>query len=296
MRSGCATSGTAIGADLAEADALSRQAAEAIPVGYANAGLVRSGLAAVLGTRQGDATAPDRPVSGPAVLTRAELLATVASRVERFKRDEHGAVLEPGAADDARRAAELLAAEEGDELDGWEIVGLFCWMRRDALPEQEQDARDEAFEGAVRGYLRLFLAGRDVPEGLRPGVAEAALDAMTELAQRVTATLDSALIDQYVLLGRRLLDIVPSDSPWRPAYQLLAGSALIMRFQRAGAAADFDAGIADIDQAITGTPTGDAFYPAMLASHGDALRTRFEHAGDPRTSTGPSTKAGGRWR
>ena len=205
----------------------------------------------------------------------------MASRIERFKRDEHGAVLEPGAADDARRAAELLAAEEGDELDGWEIVGLFCWMRRDALPEQEQDARDEAFEGAVRGYLRLFLAGRDVPEGLRPGVAEAALDAMTELAQRVAATLDSALIDQYVLLGRRLLDIVPADSPWRPAYQFLAGSALIMRFQRAGAAADFDAGIADIDQAIAGTPTGDALYPAMLASHGDALRTRFEHAGDP---------------
>ena len=82
-------------ADLAEAVALSRQAAEAIPVGYANAGLVRSGLAAVLGTRKRDATAPDRPVSGLAGPTRAELIAAVAARIERFKRDEHGAVLDP---------------------------------------------------------------------------------------------------------------------------------------------------------------------------------------------------------
>jgi hypothetical protein len=314
-------------ADLAEAVALSRQAAEAIPAGYANAGLVRSSLGAVLATRLSDPPAPDRPARdrpapdslapdslapdslapdspapgraapgqpvhdragaslgappSPASRTRAELIAAVATRVERYKRGGRDAVLEPGAAGDARRLAELLAAEQGDDLNAWETVGFFFWMRLLALPDEAHDDREEAYASAVAGYLPVFLSGQDVPEGMRSAMPQAALDALSELAHQAAATLDSALIDRYALLGRRTVDLVPPDSPWRPAFQLLAGSALIMRFHRAGDPADLDAGLADMEGAIAGTPTGDHFYPVMLAAHGEALRVRFEYTANP---------------
>jgi hypothetical protein len=171
------------------------------------------------------------PAAAPAARTKTELIGAVSARVDRFEADDRSPVLEPGAADDARQLSELLTAEGRDDLDAWDTLGLFWYMRLLSLPAEAEAERDEAVNGAVRGYLPLFLAGREVPQRLLAAVAEEALGVAVELVEQVEATLDRGLSEQLVALTQRILDATPADDEDRPVYQYLLGSA---RFGRSG--------------------------------------------------------------
>ena len=85
------------------------------------------------------------------------------------------------------------------------------------------------------------------------------------------------------------MQATPADHPDRAMYLSNLGTALQARFERTGAAADLDAAIDHLREAVQATPADHPNRAMRLSNLGNALQARFEpHRGGRRTWTPPS--------
>lgn len=211
---------------------------------------------------------------------REELLAAVWSRLERV--DDTGdfsSVKEPQALVEAQRLAELLrAAPDDDDLTAWGMLGWLHWFRHSALPEGDDRADLVA---AVEAFTPCFLAGDDgLPEPLLPLLAGNAAPRAAALFQYALSSTDPDVLTAVVDMWRRIAPAIPADHPVRPMYLFNLGTALQVRFGRAGNEADLVEAITVGREALKALPADHSDRARYLSTLGNALRVRFERRED----------------
>ncbi|MGW0556521.1 CHAT domain-containing protein [Streptomyces sp. NPDC002926] len=208
---------------------------------------------------------------------RENRLAAVQARLERVSAvQELSPVLEPGAVAELHRLTEILRENDGD-LQARYVLGWLHWYRFQALPEG-QDSHD--LVAAVDMFTPCFLARvEDMPEPLRPILAEQSFPAAVNLLQQALDSADQELISANVDLWRHLLAAVPTDHSDRAACLCNLGIALRGRFERMGEQEDLDAAIEVEQAALDAIPANHPDRAACLCNLGSALQTRFGRTG-----------------
>ena len=205
---------------------------------------------------------------------RTALRAAVTAYLERAaERGDRAPVLEPGAAEQAARLAELLRDDE-DDLISRLLLGWFHWMRYTALPDGQ---KEPDLSAAVGMLVPCLLAGVDLHQLPEPLRAQAFPMAST-LHGLANASPDPRLIDATISLWGHLISSYP-DGPYRAEMRANLGKALVTRFERTGAIADLDEAIGSLKEAATISGPGDLSRGEMLQSLGMALRARSQRTG-----------------
>lgn len=208
------------------------------------------------------------------------MLAAVWSRLERV--DDTGdfsSVKEPQALVEAQRLAELLrVAPDDDDLTAWGMLGWLHWFRHSALPEGDDRADLVA---AVEAFTPCFLAGDDgLPEPLLPLLAGNAAPRAAALFQYALSSTDPDVLTAVVDMWRRIAPTIPADHPVRPMYLFNLGTALQVRFGRAGNETDLVEAITVGREALKALPADHSDRARYLSTLGNALRVRFERRED----------------
>ena len=198
-----------------------------------------------------------------------------------FRNPDPRAVLAPAALDAARRLAEMLSADEGPDLDVLALLGRFHWLRWNAGTDGADDTEDDDLDNAVRAYLPVFLAGRDVPARLRELVAVSVLDnAVEDMFGRVLLSGDIDLLHDALDLWRRISDSLPEDHPEQGTCRGIIGMGLRAEFSLVGRRAAIDESITYLQEAMKTALADGPLRPAFQAALSESLRGRFLLSGD----------------
>ena len=207
-----------------------------------------------------------------------ESLAALAAHVAEIERTrDRSAALDAAMLDTARRTVQTLS---GDDLDAWNLIGRFYWLRFQALPAESEALRGDALAAAVDAFIPCFLAELDIPEEALPTVAESALPAVLKLQEQVLHSRDEVVIDKLPRLWRPILKTMPDGDPGLFQFGSLLGNACHTRFLLTGDVADLDEAIAVIEQAMAWAPADDPMLARVVMALSEALRNRFDHIGD----------------
>ena len=208
-----------------------------------------------------------------------EALAALAAHVAEIERTwDQSAALDADMLDTARQTAQAL---DDDDLDAWSLIGMFFWLRFQALPVESDALREDALAATVGAFARCFLAELNIPEELLARVAVSVLPGVMELQEQMLQRPDEFLINKLPRLWQLILEAIPDDDPGLFRFRVLLGSAHKMRFALTGDHAELDETIAVIEQAIASVPAGDPMLPSALMTLSEAQWDRFEYAGDP---------------
>lgn len=181
-------------------------------------------------------------------------------------------VLDPVVRDAARRLTAQLDEADTDP-DARRLIGWFHWYRSQALPRNRGKKHHTA---ATKLFASHVITGQDIgdiPEALRPGIAEQALQVVCSML------IVWAPDDPFAL--SRLIELWPwqASSPNADGRTAIAGRlgiALQMRFETTGAdLAEADGAVDVLRAALSILPTEDT-RPYVEHYLAQALRTRFQ--------------------
>ncbi|MGI5202500.1 CHAT domain-containing protein [Spirillospora sp. CA-108201] len=220
-------------------------------------------------------------------MVRTRLLAQVRDRVDRFNAERDAAlVLEPGALGDA---VDLVCSvpDPTDDVEVAQAAGWLFWLRFAArLPAEGEPDLTAALELLKPVYLR-------VPAGVPPQIREvfadgppAPPDGGTLLAhlgrmlyRGTLASQDADALDRAVGLFRLAAGATGPGHAEYGRCRTNLSSALLTRFERAGAPPDLEESIAFGRAAVDGAGPGEPDRATHLSNLGNALLTRFEYRG-----------------
>jgi tetratricopeptide (TPR) repeat protein len=218
-----------------------------------------------------------------------ELVASLRSRIEAFKRGDASAVLDSQALVEATRLwtdAQAASARKEVPIKVMVMVGWLHGCRSQALPEdQGHDDRQTILD--LFGDIQ-WLDPTWVPDQIRaaltvlhpPGAGPSSLANQATMILERARYLHPAAIDRALELLRNAVRATPPDHPDRAMYLANLGLALQTRFDWVGDPADLDAAITALRQAAYATPTNHSHRAPMLAGLGTALQIRFERLGN----------------
>lgn len=211
---------------------------------------------------------------GPAVRLRAAMRARLGKVAAT---GDLTVVLSDSAFNEAR---ELVRAVDDSDLEAAHLLGWFHWYRCQAL--SAGDAERE-LGLAVAAFAPCFLDGvGELPEVLLPTLADAvSRTAMERLMRELDSAdrgLSTATAAAAVGLWRRILAATAGDHPQRATRLANLATALHIRFERAGEAADLDASIDAYRDAVAADSVDRTARALRLFSLATELRIRFERS------------------
>ncbi|WP_351233327.1 CHAT domain-containing tetratricopeptide repeat protein [Streptomyces sp. NPDC002133] len=179
---------------------------------------------------------------------------------------------------DALIQAQRLAqyAEEDGDLETRCLLGWLHWYRYQALPEGE-DQHD--LGAAIDQFTHCFIADVEhLPEPLLPVLAERAAPIAIAITNQVLDSADESTITAIVELHERILDATAEVHPDRCVRLSYLAMALLIRFDRAGAAGDLEAAIKAGRSAVDSTPADHPGYSPIRNNLGRALQTKYRES------------------
>jgi hypothetical protein len=233
----------------------------------------------------------------------ADLLAALTAHADRLARDwDAAAAADPEMLEVARQVA--ARAADGD-ADAWRAVGQFYLNRAAALPAPGGGWSDD-LEAATDAFTRCFLAGGEVPDQVRAGIAVSAAGRVREQWLEAEQSPEIAPLTAVARRWQQIVAALPVDSPYRAEYLSYLGATLFSRYQRSGELADLDGAVTMARQAADTVAPDDETRPASATSwprcwpagsRPPAARPTWTRRSPPtRGSASPTTRRAASWR
>jgi len=216
-------------------------------------------------------------------MSRAErdaLLGAVEERLDRAVRlGDAAPVLDPRTLAQARRLAELIAADQAD-LPARLFLGLFHWHRYLGLPDPDgyHDLRTAV------GMLAPCFANPGFnlemfPRPLLPVLADTANGAIGQLLGSALASGQAEQISVATALLERLVYATPAGHAQQAARRSNLGTALRALYEQTGEPEQLEQAVEALREALAMAVPGHPQQSICAGNLGQALRTRFQLAG-----------------
>jgi len=211
---------------------------------------------------------------------RDALLEAVQERLNRaVQLGDAAPVLDPQSLAQARRLAELIAADQSDLVPRL-FLGLFHWQRYLGLPSRD---RQDELRAAVGMLTPCFLnPGIDLelfPPELLPALADGANGAVDQFLAEALASDDVEPMRLAAALQERLVYATPAGHSRQVARRSNLGTALRGLFERTGEAGQLEQAVEAFRAALGATVPGHPQQSICAGNLGHALRSRFTLTG-----------------
>ncbi|MER6468486.1 CHAT domain-containing protein [Streptomyces collinus] len=182
-------------------------------------------------------------------------------------------VLDPAAADAARRLSALLSDDDYDVRARYALA-WFHWYRSVALPDEQARGHRDA---AVALFVVCFVSGaHDIPPPLLPDVADAVQPVAATVLQQAVDAQHPGLLTAAVTLWQSVVAVTQADHPDLPERLSNLGIALAGRYRKTGDPDDLAAAVVAGRAAVDATAIDHPRASGRLVNLGSALIAQYE--------------------